>query len=176
MSDAGSSESFQFDEPDHVVADAIGEPGDRVFFLQASEAGRVASFKCEKAQVSALAEHLARLLGDLEPAEPDPGPAPAQPVVAEWIVGGLGLAFDDSRDRVVILVEQFVASEGDEPDATRPAAASARFSLTRAQAAGFVARARALVAGGRPLCPICGQPMDPEGHVCPRSNGHHPTA
>lgn len=175
MSDPGVSESFQFDDPDHVIADAIGEPGDRVFFLQAGEGGRVASFKCEKAQVAALAEHLARLLDGLEPAPPDLGPPPVQPVVAEWIIGGLGLAFDESRDRVVVLVEQFVQSEGDEPDATRPAAATARFAITRSQAAGFVARARALVAGGRPLCPICGLAMDPEGHVCPRSNGHHPT-
>lgn len=176
MSDPDTSESFQFDEPDHVIADAIGEPGDRVFFLQASESGRVASFKCEKAQVAALAEHLARLLEGLEPADPDLGPAPAQPVVAEWIVGGLGLAFDESRDRVVILIEQFVQGSEEEPDAIQPAAATARFALTRAQAAGFVARARELVAGGRPLCPICGMPMDPEGHVCPRSNGHHPTS
>jgi uncharacterized repeat protein (TIGR03847 family) len=176
VSDPGESESFHFDDPDHVIADAIGEPGDRVFFLQASEGGRVATFKCEKAQVAALAEHLARLLEDQDPSEPDLGPPPAQPVVAEWIIGGLGLAYDESRDRIVVLIEQFVRSEDDEPDAIRPAAATARFSLTRSQAAGFVARARALVSGGRPLCPICGLPMDPEGHVCPRSNGHHPTS
>ena len=55
-----------------------------------------------------------------------------------------------------------------------PDAGMARFSLTRGQVASFVVRAATLVAAGRPPCPLCGRPLDPEGHVCIKTNGHNP--
>ena len=80
-------------------------------------------------------------------------------------MASLGLGWDDERERVIVVAESVVEEEGEE-------VATARFAVTRAQAAAFVERAEALVKAGRPVCPICSQPKDPEGHVCPRSNGH----
>ena len=44
--------------------------------------------------------------------------------------------------------------------------------ITASYARDFVARAQALVAAGRPSCPFCLQPIDPQGHICPRANGY----
>jgi uncharacterized repeat protein (TIGR03847 family) len=68
--------------------------------------------------------------------------------------------------------EEDESTEGQEAEEEAPSGATARFLITRAQAAAFVDRARALVKAGRPICPMCSQPKDPEGHHCPRSNGH----
>jgi uncharacterized repeat protein (TIGR03847 family) len=86
--------------------------------------------------------------------------------VAEWVVGTLSVAYDDAEDRIVLQADELVDEEAGEVPST------ARFHLTRAQVVAYCAHAEQLVASGRPPCPICGQPMDPEGHVCPRSNGH----
>jgi uncharacterized repeat protein (TIGR03847 family) len=45
--------------------------------------------------------------------------------------------------------------------------------LTPQAARVFIERARRVVAAGRPPCPLCGQPLDPAGHLCPRHNGYH---
>jgi uncharacterized repeat protein (TIGR03847 family) len=92
-------------------------------------------------------------------------------------VGSLGVGYDGDRDRIVVVANERVEEEeeedeeGQETRAT-PEPASARFAITRAQAAAFVERARTLQRAGRPTCPMCGEPKDATGHVCPRSNGH----
>jgi len=157
--------------PERFTAGTVGEPGQRTFFLQALANGELVTLKCEKQQVGALAEHLAGLLVDL-PTPPDAEvlrvdvdfvEAPA----AEWAVGRMGVAWDEANDSMVLLCEQFVTEEdteaGIEPD-------SARFRLTRAQVAAFVEVARGLVSAGRPPCELCGLPMEPSGHPCPRLN------
>ena len=164
------SSSFRFDEPEAFTAGAVGEPGARTFFLQAVEAGQVVSLKCEKPQVAALAQYLAELLADLPPVEPGLSPAAlalTEPVLAEWIAGGMGVAWDEDEERFVIVVDELLPDDSDEPPAV------ARFRLTAAQVAAFVPYAEELVGQGRPLCPLCGRPMDPDGHACPRTNGHH---
>jgi uncharacterized repeat protein (TIGR03847 family) len=185
------SSSFELDSPDFFTAGTIGEPGHRVFYLQARAGGVVVSLRLEKQHVSALADYLAGILEDLPTVEPEDVPADLdliEPVVAEWIVGSLGVAWDEAADRVVLVAEEAVAVDEDEADdeddeddevdvdddveRAAPAGATARFLLTRPQVTAFVARARELVASGRPSCPFCGRPMDPAGHVCPRSNGH----
>lgn len=166
------SESFELDQPDHFTAGAIGEPGARTFFLQAGQAGRLLSFKCEKQQVGALGEYLAQIMADL-PAVTEGPPvhlALIEPVISEWVAGSIGVAYDESVDRIVLLIEEAVADE--EPEA----AASLRLHLTRAQVAAFIQRGVQLMEGGRPTCPLCGHPMDPDGHSCPRTNGHGPPA
>ena len=114
-----------------------------------------------------LSEYLSRLLARLpsarEDAPPDLDLIP--PLDPAWTIASIGLGYDESADRIVIEASEFVEEEGDEP-------ATARFRITRAQATGFVHRAEELMKGGRPLCPFCTQPMDPNGHICPRSNGH----
>ena len=162
------SPSFDFETPDHFTAGAVGPPGQRVFYLQARGAGTVMTLKVEKEQVRALAEYLARLLTRL-PAAGEERPRDLlllEPVEAAWNVGTIGIGYDKDRDRIVVEAQEQVEEDsGEEP-------AMARFRITRAQAAAFVERAQALVKGGRPICPFCSGPIDPAGHVCPRSNGH----
>ena len=188
-----AGDPVEFTSPDHFTAGAIGPPGERVFFLQAREGTSVLTLKCEKEQVRALAEFLARLLAGLG-SGPEPAPADlelVEPVEPAWDVGALGAGYDETEGRVIVEAREVtVADETDEesgegeteqevaPDDEPPPPAAdqavARFRLTRAQAASFVARARAIVAAGRPLCPVCNGPIDPTGHVCARANGHAP--
>ena len=110
---------------------------------------------------------------------PDPGLLPddlelEEPVDAAWVVGTLGLSYDSAADRIVLLAEEAVPEdeELEEPDET--SASMARFTITREQAAALAIRGTELVEAGRPPCPLCGNPLDPSGHVCPRTNGHRP--
>ena len=182
--------SFELTEPDYFTTGTVGPPGQRVFYLQAREAGRVVTLKVEKEQIAALAEYVAGLLAKL----PDAGTVDTdlpllEPIDAAWAVGTLGLGYDESNDRLVVVAneaverdeEQDEEGDGEEAQAEEPAeqsddaapdGATARFLITRAQASAFVERARGLLRAGRPVCPMCSQPKDPAGHVCPRSNGH----
>jgi len=173
--------SFDFDAPDHVTAGAIGEPGQRVFYLQARQAGSVVSLRLEKQQVAALCEYLAGILNDLATVT-DPVPPDLEliePVVAEWVTGALAVAYEEHDDRILLVAEEFRPEpeddEDDDEDAgliddTQEPAATARFRLTRAQVLGLVRHASSIVAAGRPYCRVCGRPMDPGGHFCPRNN------
>jgi uncharacterized repeat protein (TIGR03847 family) len=170
------STSFEL-EPDRFLAGTIGPPGDRVFFLQASAQSRVVSLRLEKQQVAALAEYLAGILADLPAAEELAltNTDLVEPVVAEWVVGSLAVAYEESEDRVLIVAEELIpepSEEDAEPDLD-VAPSTARFHVTRAQVAHFVRHAIEVVMAGRPACPLCGRPMDPDRHVCPKSNGHH---
>jgi len=163
------SSSFEMPEVDQLTAGAIGPPGQRVFYLQARRADLVVSLRLEKAQVAALVAYLVGMLADI----PSPGDVPTtgqdltEPVVAEWVVGGLGVTYDEDADRVVILAEELV-EEGED-------GARARITATRAQVAALSVSGAEAVAAGRPPCPLCGQPLDPEGHMCARLNGHRQT-
>ena len=160
--------TFDLREPDRFTAGAVGEPGARVFFLQAVEGTQVVSLRLEKQQVGALGQYLQGVLNDLPVVPVTERPSNmdlVEPVVAEWVVGTLGVAYDTEADRIVLQADELV--DEDEEDG-----GLARFHLTRAQVVAFCEHAESLVAAGRPPCPICGQPMDPAGHVCPRSNGH----
>lgn len=182
------SSSFDL-EPDRFLPGTVGPPGQRVFYLQAVEGTHVVSLRLEKQQVAALAEYLAGILHDLPNFDwPEPDDATlAQPVVPEWVVGALAVAYQEDEDRVVVVAEELVpddegedegpATPGDIPGdipglADGPPPATARFRLTRPQVAMFIRHGAHLVMAGRPLCPICGLPMNPDGHNCPRSNGH----
>lgn len=166
--------SFSYDlHPDRFATGAIGRAGQRVFYLQAVEDDAVVTLRLEKQQVAALAEYLAGILADLPAAEPV---APSQveliePVVAHWTIGSLAVAYEESSDRVLIVAEELVALD-EETGEPEQGPAIARFHLTRSQVNGFIRQAVEVVRAGRPPCPICGRPMDPDGHVCPRSNGH----
>jgi uncharacterized repeat protein (TIGR03847 family) len=176
------SESFDFDEPDAVLPGTIGEPGQRTFFLQAREGVRSVSLKVEKQQVAALCEYLAGILADLPPVAGGEALVPSpleEPGDLAWVVGRLAVAYEEADDRIVVVAEEFVdVSEAgeidlDDPDALVAAGfdpATARFRLSRPQVAAFIAIGEDLVRSGRPLCQLCGRPMDPEGHLCPRLN------
>jgi uncharacterized repeat protein (TIGR03847 family) len=171
------SSSFELPDVDRFTAGTVGPVGARVFYLQAVAGTQVVTLRLEKAQVAAMAQYLSELLVDL------PTPAPAElpgdlelvePVVAEWVVGQLGVVFDDARDRLLIRADEIGEVDEEGELLPRPDAGTALFALTRGQVAGFVVRAATLVASGRPPCPLCGKPLDPEGHVCIKTNGHKP--
>ena len=169
--------SFDLTSPHHFTAGTVGEPGQRVFYVQAAEGAVTVALKVEKTQVAALAQYMAELLADLPPV-PD-GEVPddlelIEPVVAEWVAGTIGVAFDEQRDRMVVTFQEIqVVEESEEPILEPDDSASlATFVITRGQALGFVRRAAELVSSGRPPCTLCGRPLDPQGHVCIKTNGH----
>ena len=161
------SESFDLEAPDHFTTGAVGPAGQRVFYLQGRERRTLVTLKCEKEQVRGLARYLGELLEKMGSA----GTTPAadadliSPVDEVWAVASIGVGHDEERDRIVIVASEAVEEEGQE-------AATARFQITRAQAAAFIERANKLMEASRPICPMCSQPRDPGGHFCPRSNGH----
>ena len=172
------STSFELDDVDHLTTGTIGPPGQRVFYLQAAQGDQLVSLRLEKTLVAALVRYLGALLADLPPA----GPLPTdlglrEPVVAEWVVGGLGASYDEQADRVVLLAEELVGDEQVGEQLLGEAeheGAVARFGATREQIAAFAMHGAGVVEAGRPPCPLCGQPLDAEGHVCARLNGHRP--
>jgi uncharacterized repeat protein (TIGR03847 family) len=162
------SDSFHFDAPDHFTAGAVGPPGQRIFYLQARQSGQLVTLKCEKEQVRALGGYLAEVLAkmtavasaELQETEL------LEPADAAWTIAVLGAGYDEDDDRVVLEARELAEEDAAEEPAV------ARFHITRAQATAFVERVRDLMEAGRPICPMCHQPKDSEGHVCPRSNGH----
>jgi uncharacterized repeat protein (TIGR03847 family) len=176
---------FSFDRPDRFVAGTVGQPGERTFFLQAVDRGRVVSVALEKVQVAVLAERLEELLeevrrrgaGDVPATAPreleDTAPLDA-PVEEEFRVGSMGLAWDGDTEQVVVealaRTEEDVEVEPLEDSEEGPDTLRVRISAEAARA--FIKRALRVVAAGRPPCPLCGLPLDPEGHICPRQNGH----
>jgi uncharacterized repeat protein (TIGR03847 family) len=161
------SAAFELESPDHFTVGTVGPPGQRVFYLQAREGRTLVTLKSEKEQVRALSEYLSILI-DRVPDSGEPVPttlALIEPADEAWAVGTIGVGYDEASGRVVVVLTGVVEEEGEE-------APSARFAVTRAQAAAFVERAQQLVRAGRPICPMCANAIDPGGHVCPRSNGH----
>lgn len=193
---------FDFDHPERFVAGTVGEPGDRVFYLQAKTGPRVTSVLLEKVQVSLLAEKLDELLDEVLKATGGNAPIPAmppagsddldpldQPILEEFRVATLTLAWDADNDTVVIEAEapgsgeETETEEEEEPppppveeetpdDEEGPDVLRVRLDPGAARA--FTKRAQALISAGRPACPFCGLPLDPDGHVCPRTNGKRP--
>ena len=161
-----------FDLPDPIVftTGTVGDPGERVFFLQAQGEGVVVTLKCEKQQVGALADYLSGMLADLPTVDQDHVPTLlglVSPLVPEWVIGTLAVAWDEDADRMVLVAEELLTEEEIEAGV---APAQARFRLSREQVAAFVEHAKEVVAGGRPPCPLCGGPLDATGHDCPRLN------
>ncbi|MGH2445812.1 MAG: DUF3090 domain-containing protein [Candidatus Limnocylindria bacterium] len=168
---------FIFDAPDRFVAGTVGEPGDRSFFLQARKGGAVVSVALEKVQVAALAERLDDLLEAVEATASTPSDddgALEEPIVELFRVGAMALAWDAGSDAVVIEA-QTPTEDGDYvelPDEADEGPDLLRVRIDAPTARGFVRRAEALLTAGRPSCPFCGQPLDPQGHFCPQTNGH----
>lgn len=157
-------------------AEAIGEPGNRVFRLRARSDNLTASLWLEKQQLQALslairqvleqAHHSAEPGPDIDPAIPMEG-FPLTPSV-DFRVGRLALGWDDSAQRLVL--QAYPLGSGDEESAGFSCLTSAEHAMA------FCDLADATVAGGRPLCSLCREPMDPVGHACVRSNGHRKEA
>ena len=180
---------YAFEPPERFVAGTVGPPGERAFFLQARGGGRLVSVALEKVQVQLLAEKLDELLAeanrrfgiDLPTMELAADNEPLDtPLDEEFRVGTLGLAFD--VDTATVVIEAIAAGEGeletdDDPDTDEDDADDdrdrLRVRLTPQETRAFIERAKRVLASGRPPCPLCGQPLDPKGHLCPRHNGYH---
>lgn len=183
----------RYDEPDRFVAGTVGQPGERAFFLQAREGNRITSVACEKQQVSVLAEHLDRVLDEVVRRSTGAATVPPSstrardtdpldaPITEEFRVGTMTIAWDPAIDRVVIelfsnvdVEDEDAADDAPETEESEQVNADEVFvvKITASYARDFVARANALVSAGRPPCPFCLQPLDPEGHICPRANGY----
>ena len=174
-----------FRSPERFLAGTIGQPGEREFFLQVVDGRRVLSVSCEKQQVAVLADRLGSLITEVARrfgalAEPELTATTdltlSTPVDAEFRVGTMGLAWDGEGAQVIVellaLTEEEVGEDivledrEDGPDALR-------VFLSLAAARDFAKHAELVVAAGRPPCPLCSNPLDPEGHICPRLNGYH---
>ncbi len=156
-----SGESFHFEAVDILTVGTLGPKGQRVFYLQCAAEGSLVSLKLEKGQAAALAEYLERVLKDLPPTKTGEPPSDLdmrEPVIEAWTIGAMGIAYDESDDRVILVAEEAVTDEEGDEDEDR---ASAHFSLTREQVAGLVTRTRNVVASGRPPCPWCSRPLEP---------------
>jgi uncharacterized repeat protein (TIGR03847 family) len=170
--------------PDIFTADYLGRPGSRVFYIQARGDFGSVTYLVEKQQVAVLADKLRELLVMVDPADTVAGAEPArdpalglmEPTEPEWRIGMMGLTYEEAEQRVLVLVRAVEEQAPDEEpvlddDADEP---GVQFHLRRDQVRAFILHALAVVAEGRPLCQLCGLPIDPEGHICPASNGHRP--
>lgn len=173
-----------FDRPDRFVAGTVGQPGDRTFFLQATGDGRTVSVALEKVQVTLLADRLEELLGEVQrrlgvaagdqPEGGDNEPLDT-PVDEEFRVGAMGLAWDGDAELVVVEAQAAGEEPADESTILEDVEEGPdvlRVRITSAEARAFIDRARRVVSAGRPPCPLCGLPLDPAGHICPRQNGY----
>ncbi len=160
--------------PEVFTTDYTGEAGRRAFFLQARAGDTSETVLVEKAQVAVLAEKLNEMLVAIDSEDTIAGARPARdpaldpdPQDPSWRVGSMGLAFDEENDRILIALEEALEEDAEEDGE------SLSLALRRDQVRAFVLHALAVVQEGRPLCQLCGLPMDPDGHICPASNGHH---
>ena len=169
--------------PDRFVVGTIGEPGQRVFFLQARSGKRVTSVSLEKQQVAVLAQRLDVLLDEVERMElvemtgqilPDDLAPLETPIDDEFRVGALSLGWDEDERLVLIEAFEQTEEESDEPyeDDDESGPDLLRVRLTPLEGRAFVKRANVVVGAGRPGCPVWSLPLDSEGHVCPRANGY----
>ncbi|MEJ2597099.1 MAG: DUF3090 domain-containing protein [Anaerolineales bacterium] len=161
----------------HITTDAIGSPGKRVFYLQGWQSERTVTLIIEKIQIQSLAVGLEQFLSEVKEKYPSLPEADAEfvednmhispPVDPLFRVGELGLGYDQERDLVVLVTRELL------PEDTETTEASVvRFWCTRSQIRAMCHWGMEVASRGRAICPQCGQPMDPEGHFCPKRNGH----
>jgi uncharacterized repeat protein (TIGR03847 family) len=168
-------QTFDLNPVDRITADAIGEPGKRVFYIQARQGSRLVTIICEKEHVAGLAMAVDQVLlsragNDVEAiVEPDPiihqGMDLEYPLEPAFRAGQVDLGFVQENEDLVV-----IAQEGIDEDDVIPSVA--RFWATPAQMRAFSIHGQEVVAAGRPICAMCGEPIEPEGHFCPRKNGH----
>jgi uncharacterized repeat protein (TIGR03847 family) len=177
-----SRQVFRHERPDRCVVGTVGEPGQRTFFLQARSGTRLTSVVLEKTQVAALVDRLEGLLDDLAGRSAAAGEAsgvddlaPLEvPLEEEFRVGSMSLSVQPATGEVELVATAMTAGDDEAEEAPEDTADVLVVRLGGVEAVrSFVRRARAVVAAGRPPCPLCGQPLDPAGHVCPRQNGFH---
>ena len=173
-----------FRTPDRFIAGTVGQPGNRTFYLQAVHDKRVISVMCEKQQVAVLAERISALLTEVNRRFGTPLPPEAEvidlsplvmPVDAEFRVGTMGLGWDAEAQSVVVELLAVSDTEFDASvilDDAEDGPDAVRVFLSPESARQFAARSTRVISAGRPPCPLCDEPLDPEGHLCLRTNGY----
>ncbi|MCB0195088.1 MAG: DUF3090 family protein [Anaerolineae bacterium] len=164
-----------FNPVSRITIGAVGDPGQRVFLLQASQSGSSMTLKIEKEQARVLAVSTTELLEELDEKYPRSFSKIDRPLTTDlilkepfdpdFIVGQIGLGYDQDQDMVVLVVQEM------QVDADEDEIATARFWATRSQMQALSEHTLEIVNQGRPICPLCDSPIDPEGHFCPKSNG-----
>ena len=170
-----AGELVDFNPVSRITIGSVGQPGQRVFLLQASQGSSMITLKLEKEQAMVLASSVIELLEELDQKYPRSQSKFDKPLSSDlmlrepmepaFAIGQIGLGYDQERDLVVLVVQE-IEFEGLEKPAT------ARFWATRAQIQALSDHTLEVASRGRPICPLCDSPIDPEGHFCPRSNGH----
>lgn len=172
-----------------ITAGAVGQPGQRVFYVQARRGPTTVTIETEKEQVRALALGIHQFLEELTQRFPDRTDMEdvdqrdltlMPPFEPEFKVGQMGLGYDSDLDMVVIVAQALQSSEEEPSEAgevgvtaeAEEEGATARFWITRGQAKAMADYALEIVAQGRPVCSLCGRPINPDGHFCPKRNGH----
>ena len=166
----------EFTSPDRFIVGTVGPPGQRTFFLQVSEGERRMQVSLEKMHAQVLAERIGELLDQVAGREATIAAAAAAadnapldtPISEDFRVSALALAWDEDHHRVVI------EAHDQDPDEVEDGGLvnSLRAAISPAQARAFARRCETIVNAGRPACPFCGGPVDPDGHICPRANGY----
>ena len=167
---------YELDPVDQIAVAAVGEPGQRRFFLVANGSGRTLTLGCEKSQLQALILRMhqvleAQQIEGQDAAAPEGSPKPGEP---EWQIGEMGLGYHEARRMFVLVASQGAVEAGEAGEAPAEDAPSVRFWLSHDQVVAFSKQAESVLSAGRPLCPRCGLPMDPSGHPCPVMNGARP--
>lgn len=167
---------------DHITTDAIGQPGKRVFYLQGWQGNRSVTLIVEKFQIQSLAVGVEQFLAEIAQQHPElPEASPDYiedrmhihpPVDPQFRVGELGLGYDAESDLVVLIARQAQIDEQEETGEEVEEPAVVRYWCTRDQLRALSLWGMEIAARGRPTCPQCGEPMDPDGHFCPKRNGH----
>ncbi len=175
---------MDLDPADKVTAGAVGEPGERVFFVQARAGERLVTITVEKEQVELLSSSILEILATVDK-ETGEGPPDQQleleaPLEPLWRAGRLSIGYSEERDLMLLELEEMVPEpEVDEDDEETeieppelPDPDRLRVWATREQMLALSRHGSEVAAKGRPRCQFCGNPMDPEGHTCPAMNGH----
>jgi uncharacterized repeat protein (TIGR03847 family) len=166
------AEHIELNPVSHITIGTEGEPGQRVFYLQGSKGADLVSLILEKQQAAMLASSLDSLLEEVDKRiaqEPENDPVWSdlrlrQPLDPLFRVGNMGLGYNEELNRIVIVAYELV-EEGED-------ASVVSFWATRGQALSLARHAHGVVQAGRPICGNCGEPIDPQGHFCPKRNGH----
>jgi uncharacterized repeat protein (TIGR03847 family) len=182
-----SEPEIELDEVEGLGTGAVGEPGARVFYLQARNSSSQLTVLVEKEQIALLAteaiaflDRLADEYPEVAVTLPEAVAELQEPTVPLFRARLIGLGFDPERELVLIELREHATSDDDDDDDTEfvveedaddeEAGYVARIYATRPQVRAMAARGTTVVAAGRPPCSLCGMPMDPAGHRCPRWN------
>ena len=176
---------YEFNPVERFVAGTVGVPGERTFFIQARTGSRVVSVVVDKSQVIALGERTKIMLREIKKSDPtvvirtkevDDAPL-EQPIFEEFRAGVIAMAWDAENSVIVYELREMTTSDEndeeevifDEKDLTVDVL---RVHVSPSQASAFSKRCISLANAGRTPCPFCAIPIDPSGHLCPRSNGY----